>query len=357
MFDDNIWKLASTLEFLFNCRIYTKVYISPLQRVKSNDTTAKCELFDCFFLQVEGCSSWTLVEPSNERKLPRVDLGVEESKSTKTSEVVVLQKGDLLYLPKGWLYSMTPIDVSKTTPSAERQYSLILSLQSASESYSDLLNTVLPQAVERAAQNHLYFRQSIPFATFQYMGVSTSNDYLPDRKLIDEKISAYLNYCMKYAMTILDPAVDQLKKTFIAQRLPVPLTAKEEANTSMGRSDAVIHSYTVLRMLRPGIAISIVEDGMVVVYHCMDNSRELYGAPLNPLEFELDDGPSIETLLNAYPKGICIADVHHPSEEVEDVVSIAQSLYKEGFLIIEDELSAKDENLEGDSTSDENDPF
>jgi hypothetical protein len=26
-------------------------------------------------------------------------------------------------------------------------------------------------------------------------------------------------------------------------------------------------------MLRPGIARAVVEDGMIVVYHCMDNSR------------------------------------------------------------------------------------
>jgi hypothetical protein len=35
----------------------------------------------------------------------------------------------------------------------------------------------------------------------------------------------------------------------------------------------VIHPYTKLRMVRPGIARAVVEDGMVVVYHCMDNSR------------------------------------------------------------------------------------
>ena len=67
-----------------------------------------------------------------------------------------------------------------------------------------------------------------------------------------------------------------------------------------GAPDARLFSYTNLRMLRPGIARAIVEDNQVVVYHCMDNSREIFGTPLQPLEFELDDGPAIEALLGAY---------------------------------------------------------
>jgi hypothetical protein len=53
----------------------------------------------------------------------------------------------------------------------------------------------------------------------------------------------------------------------------------------------------------------------------------------------LDDGPTIEALLAAYPKGVVVSDIEHPSGEVEDNVSIAQSLYREGFLFIEDEAT------------------
>ena len=49
----------------------------------------------------------------------------------------------------------------------------------------------------------------------------------------------------------------------------------------------------------------------------MDNSRELFGAPLAPLEFELDDGPAIEALLAAYPDGIEVSELPHSSEEIE----------------------------------------
>ena len=69
------------------------------------------------------------------------------------------------------------------------------------------------------------------------------------------------------------------------------------------------------------------------------NYRELFGSPLQPLEFELDDGPAIEALLSAYPEGVTVSDLDHPGEELDDKLGIAQALYKEGFLIITDEAS------------------
>lgn len=162
----------------------------------------------------------------------------------------------------------------------------------------------------------------------------------------------------------------------------------------------LMYPYTKLRMIRPGLARAIVEDGMVVVYHCMDNPRYaskfqplssitliivyyfctlVYSitregthsssllkdgesvdddgdhrdkgfATMIPLEFELDDGPAIEELLNAYPLGVVVSDLPHSSEEMEDKVAVAQALYKEGFLLIEDEASkAVEENSEDDN--------
>jgi len=54
-------------------------------------------------------------------------------------------------------------------------------------------------------------------------------------------------------------------------------------------------------MVRPGVARMCIEDGLAVVYHCMENARWHHGASLNPLEFPLDDAPAIDALLNAYP--------------------------------------------------------
>ena len=76
---------------------------------------------------------------------------------------------------------------------------------------------------------------------------------------------------------------------------------------------------------------------------------------MNPVEFELDDGPAIDGLLQAYPQSVCVSDLYHPSEEIDDKVSVAQALYKEGFLVIDDEASRPINSSEDDDLND--DPF
>jgi hypothetical protein len=48
-----------------------------------------------------------------------------------------------------------------------------------------------------------------------------------------------------------------------------------------------------------------------------------------------------------------VSELPHPSEELEDKISLAQALYREGFLLIHDEAS-KPENEE---EADDDDPF
>ena len=87
--------------------------------------------------------------------------------------------------------------------------------------------------------------------------------------------------------------------------------------------------------------------------------REMFGAPNHPLEFELDDGPAIEMLLEAYPVAVAVLDLPHPSEELEDKVSVAQALFKEGFLLIDDNSSSDNRPCAADNIDvDEDDsPF
>lgn len=154
-------------------------------------------------------------------------------------------------------------------------------------------------------------------------------------------------------MSVVKVIFLKIAKSFISDRLPVPLTAKEELATSSGSPHTQIMSFTQVRMLRPGIARAVVEEGMVVVYHCMDNSRYRNGNPVKPLEFELDDGPAIEVLLSSYPEGVTVSDIPHPSEEEEDKVAVASALFKEGFLVIVDEATLP--SLRQDD--DDDDPF
>ncbi len=202
------------------------------------------------------------------------------------------------------------------------------------------------------------------------MGVSNSEadegdmrDRLEDedarREAFKQQLRSNLMSVVDSVMDSCDAAMDQMAKSFIGGRLPLPLTDTEEARSVIKSKDVVIASYTKLRVLRPNIARAVIEDGMVVVYHCQDNSRVMYGASLNPLEFELDDGPAIEVLLSAYPEGVTVLDLPHPSDELDDKIGVADALFKEGLLVIEDEATGGGggEGRDNDDDNDDDCPF
>ena len=243
---------------------------------------------------------------------------------------------------------------------------------------ASFLQTVVPEALAEACERAPAMRRARPRSFLNHVGVAASeSDADPLRRDFVALTRSLLSGVVDRAMDMLDAAADQAAKSFIQARLPVPLSEAEEQRSAAGAPGAIVYPHTRLRMVRPGVARALVEDGMVVVYHCMDNAREMYGAPLAPLEFELDDGPAIEMLLLAYPEAVAVDDLPHPSEELEDKVSLAQvrpctnaldtdvpltahttrtqALFKEGFLLIDDEAS-KPSNDDDDDGDDDN-PF
>lgn len=133
---------------------------------------------------------------------------------------------------------------------------------------------------------------------------------------------------------MIDATCDQMAKRFVAERQPPALTANEKALTCQGDEAAdekPILPNTLCRLVRPGIGRLVIEDDKAVVYHCADNSRIFHEHPISPLEFEMDDGPSLEQLLTTVePDWIVVNDLYH--DTIEDKIAIAQALYDEGIL-------------------------
>jgi len=439
LYNDNIWCVLSSLEYLFNCRVGAEIVLVPppstnstgswstsgggktnsnttSHTTTSSNNTANAMTtitkqpqsnfrsnnvdYDCcnaFILQLEGASRWRVAaNPSLELVLAQT-AGALSLKEEAVAEAwraplldVVLQPGDSLYIPKGWLFQQTnqstearndtttstaasgnasscssssSSSASKSTKpnknskissresgnGEEGQHSLHMKIythEGSAHTMGELLQLAVPQALAEATQGPppsaaSLLRAALPLPCLQMFGVAASeNDECdPRRKLLRNHIAQLMDVVTTQTLAIIDPACDQMKKQFIAERLPVPLQAHEEACSAAGAPLATIYPYTQLRMLRPGIAVAVVEDGKIVVYHCMDNSRELFGAPLQPLEFDLDDGPTIEMLLMAYPDPVVVSELDHPSEELDDKLGVAQALYKEGILMIADEAS------------------
>mmetsp|Transcript_38114 Transcript_38114/g.79247 ORF Transcript_38114/g.79247 Transcript_38114/m.79247 type:complete len:145 (+) Transcript_38114:1-435(+) len=138
----------------------------------------------------------------------------------------------------------------------------------------------------------------------------------------------------KEAMDLLDASCDQISKQFLSARQPPRLGKEERKATNTGENSALkITPNMLVRLVRPGIARLVLEDGQAILYHCLDNSREYHGRPMSPLEFETDDGPALEQLLRTTdPQWICVQDLFHDS--IEDKVGVTQSLFDEGLLMV-----------------------
>lgn len=230
----------------------------------------------------------------------------------------VLQPGDVLYIPKEAVYeqqhtgevslhlqlhiggnadgSLLPVISSRNSNSSGsggggEEGDVLLEM---GNSLGSLLQIALPQAVAEAIHSDRRMRRLLPRGARTVLGVAASDadeEFVEAadqphhcggggssgrdaRAMMKQQIETIVRSSLLPALLqVLDPAADQLAKRFIAQRLPVPLSQSEEARSAAAAPNAAVYPYTKLRLLRPGIAITAVEDGKVVLYHCMDNAR------------------------------------------------------------------------------------
>jgi hypothetical protein len=429
VYDDALWKILSALELEFDATVSCEAYLLPMG---SQGFGLRSDNFDAMILQAAGSSRWRLYRPPAGAELPRH--GVDDMSCGLVSDApytdVTLEPGASLYVPRGWAHQ------EEACLRPDGKASLHLSVQTNHENSSaEVLELIIPQALEQLIQTQISARTTLPRHVLSYMGVTSSED---DENPLRLAFHSFIQKLLKgssssgsggsssssgsgcgdghrsqgmglidAALAMLDPAMDQRAKAFMARRLPVPLSDSEEKR-SAALLDGTQHVQLLshLRMLRPGVARAIVETGMVVVYHCMDNSRELGATPLSPLEFDLDDGPAIEALLKAYPEPVGVLDLPHPrywyppcvmreyeykpssllqsvcacldpiikplmiffltqtvnpknsnnqtSDEMDDKLEVARALFKEGFLILCDDATGNigpDKNVEALQTA------
>jgi hypothetical protein len=312
-----LWKLLSCLEFEFDCRIFAHIVYHALgyeiKKSEEEEEEMKYEsvAYDQFIIQLEGTSTW-IVSPSAASSSSTSTVTTTSTATIKNSHYHLVE-GDVLYIPKYRSYTLfsssastntntTANTADSTTISKPPAASLYMILgYNESRSMSDLMQLVIPQAINNLSIESKLFQQTLPLSLKDYMGVAASeptsssssapNTIEKNEALIVKNINQsmilehhrtlfqqYITHQIVPLLShqiidILDPAVDQLHKNFLLQRLPIPLSDNEEAVTSAGMTTVTIYPYTLLRMIRPKIAIAVIEEGKMVVYHCMDNAR------------------------------------------------------------------------------------
>lgn len=359
---DEAWSLLSTLELEWGCMVGSNAYLTPAGAAQG--FSPHYDDICAYILQLEGKKHWKVYAPLNKREtLPRVssrDFTEDDLKGMEPVMDVVLEPGDVLYMPRGWIHQAC------TLP-GNSHHSLHLTVSAMQQwAWVDFLEILIPQALEAAAESDLStsLRQGLPRHCLDYMGAVHDQPEDPEelkallkrdegngdddaatkrkqlekerlRSLFLEEAKKRVMRVTKEAMSLIDAACDQIGKRFLSDRLPPSLTPAEAALTSEHRKEngGKIWPNTMVRLVRPGIARLVLEDDKAVLYQCMDNSRVYHGNPLSPLEFEMDDAPAIEAILTTVePHWIMVKDLIH--DDIEDKMEIAQSLYDEGILAI-----------------------
>lgn len=357
--NESIFAVLSHLETEFGCMVGSNAYLTPPEG--SQGFAPHYDDIEAFCLQLEGKKRWKVYAPlSKAERLPRVsseDYVAADLDHADPVIDVVLEAGDMLYMPRGWIHQACTLPESEEGD--KTPHSLHLTISAMQQwAWIDLMEIIIPEALQSVATGEsLVLRQGLPRNFCEYMGAmhDVSDDKTPDvlkRREDDESVDSVVEdkkkrkeeFCAqakrrialiaKEAIEMVDAACDQIGKRFLSERLPPALSMKEKAETDGGRSDSLkIRPDMMCRLARPGIARLVIEEGKAVLYHCNDNSRVFMERPLSPLDFELDDAPAMEQLLTTVePRWIMVADLFH--DTIDDKVGVAQALYDEGILAV-----------------------
>ncbi len=75
-----------------------------------------------------------------------------------------------------------------------------------------------------------------------------------------------------------------------------------------------------------------MEETGAVLYHCAQNPRAYHTDEPKGIVFDLDQGPGVEFVLNAYPEAVSVSTI--PMGDVQDRLDIASMLYEQGIVLV-----------------------
>lgn len=254
---------------------------------------------------------------------------------------VVLQPGDLLYMPRGCIHQ------AEALPHAHSLHLTVSANQHCS--WSDLFQLSLPRALQLASDESLGLRRSLPIDMSHYMGLIHEGASSAQRAQFSTTAQQLLQHVVKQMP--LDAAADRLSVQFIQQRLPpYGLDGKTD------RADLEVSSSSKVSLVRSGIATMTVEEDSIAVYHCLSNPRILHAARPDDkaeeseaddelavasgrLEFDLDCGEVLERLLTSHSSckvtvGL-LQSLLDSSESDVDLFELLGELYSEGLILVE----------------------
>uniref|UniRef100_A0A8C7X888 Bifunctional lysine-specific demethylase and histidyl-hydroxylase n=1 Tax=Oryzias sinensis TaxID=183150 RepID=A0A8C7X888_9TELE len=304
-FSHTVWNVLSVLQEQFGSMAGANVYLTP---PGTQGFAPHYDDIEAFVVQLEGKKHW------------RVYTNFDQSDIGKPILDVVLEAGDLLYFPRGFIHQ------GKCLPDAHSLHITISSFQK--NSWGDLMQKVVTAALEIAMEEDVEFRRGLPLDYLTYMGVQNSDKEDPRRVKFLSQMEKLMKKLPNYAP--VDAAVDQKAKDFLHDCLPPVLTPDEFATSVQGASvrwvngrvkgtAAHITTQTLIRLLRAGCARLCSDGDAVHLYYTTDNSRVYHKEEPKSWEVQAEHTDAVEFLIHSYPRFVTVGSL--PCESAQDKVS------------------------------------
>mmetsp|Transcript_110424 Transcript_110424/g.319141 ORF Transcript_110424/g.319141 Transcript_110424/m.319141 type:complete len:602 (-) Transcript_110424:109-1914(-) len=374
-FHEPVWKLLAALERSFGALFGTNAYLTP---GGNQGFAPHYDDVEVFMLQLEGSKRWRLWEPplGEEFPLPR-----EYSRDFVESELgdplldVVLEAGDMLYLPRGHIHA------GVADPKAGGGFSHHLTVSTYQKTaWCHLLDRTLSSAIERAAGSSAEFREGLPVGFLRYMGswhdcVSIVGDTQASKEKEESRSSGRAAFMRHFKGLLrrleefvdVDEACDELGVEFMSSRLPTPAAASKPSKPAAAKADASggdedggpsLALEASVRWRDPSTVRAMLStdpetsEATVMLFHSCDNDRGVHmsGASqareaeeeVGCLRFEAATFlPALRALL-ALPDGASMRCGEVPLKDEEDRVALCENLVEAGLLEVVEEAAATD---------------
>lgn len=176
-----VHSLLSLFESEWGCMVGANAYLTP--KGASQGFAPHYDDIEAFCLQLEGRKRWKVYAPKKEERLPRAsseDFSEDYMKDLEPVMDVVLEPGDMLYMPRGWIHHGITLP-----PSQGNEHSLHLTMSAMQQwAWVDFLEVLMPEALEAAANSEtsVSLRTGLPRNFLDYTGAmhDQRDDGLPE---------------------------------------------------------------------------------------------------------------------------------------------------------------------------------
>jgi lysine-specific demethylase/histidyl-hydroxylase NO66 len=245
----------------------------------TNPADAMSDNVELFVMQLEGKSHWKVFE--GETKLSR-DAGCEFQEEDLGPSIIdeELEAGDLIYIPRGYIYSSTGL-----TSFAHLSLSTY-----QTQSWCDMLSTALTDTLDKITRSNLKFREGLPINWLNLFGksIEETETNKSNRDSFRSNMKDLLDTLID--SIDIDDVADQIASDFVALRTP-PVARKrpnEEESKTFGPDPRKSNDLQI-RIRNPSWMRIVVEDeeeGKLLIFSCLDNDVSQHMKTDNPLEAE-----------------------------------------------------------------------